>query len=762
MRSAFLPIAASACALWLAGNSGAATVSALFARGYNVIPAPQRVALGPEDFTFGTAWKIEADASASTAVEVLRNGLRERFGLMLSGEGPGVIRIKVKPGSVEVGKALDRNRDALAKQAYRLVLDRTGIAIEANSAAGALYGVETLLQLLRPDGPRLRLPRGQIDDWPDLEIRDIYWDDAHHLEHMDELKRVIRQAAFYKINGFAIKLEGHFQYKSAPALVEPYALSPEQFQELTDYGLRYGVQVIPYLDAPAHVAFILKHPEYSHLREYPDSNYEFCSTNQGTYKLLDGMINDLLDANRGGKYFYLSTDEPYYIGLADSSQCREALRAKELGSVGKLFAEFAAKMGGNLHDRGRTVIFWGEYPMKPDDLPSLPNFLVNGEVYGPEYDAIYRKQGIRQMVYTSSEGEERLFPDYFVEPAPQRLHGAYAGRPRVQEAFEKIAFDSSRRNADLIGSVNAGWGDMGLHPETFWLGYIAASAAAWHPGAPDPRETMASFYPLFYGPDVVDMDHVYQLMSGQAQFWADSWDRTASKSRKGIWGDSANIFHPRHPAHDQTLPLPPAPSGDLSYASTWAKENARRLELAGKAAQDNDLLVGLLRENLQRARFNRYNLAVFLSIARLCRQNTDMLDGIRRMNDLLTQAAKSRTRDANDSLASVDEALDIADQIRRERNRVFSDTVATWYKSWLPRVKEANGRTFLHELDDVKDHLPDRTVDMSYLVYREKLLPFGEWVNSIAAARHTFARAHNLPERNFHFDWEDLTPRSYP
>src|SRR6185437_6588429 len=69
---------------------------------------------------------------------------------------------------------------------------------------------------------------------------------------------------------------------SAPALVEPYALSPEQFQELTDYGLRYGVQVIPYLDAPAHVAFILKHPEYSHLREYPDSNYEFCSTNQGT------------------------------------------------------------------------------------------------------------------------------------------------------------------------------------------------------------------------------------------------------------------------------------------------------------------------------------------------------------------------------------------------------------------------------------------------------------------------------------------------
>src|SRR2546430_7764325 len=63
---------------------------------------------------------------------------------------------------------------------------------------------------------------------------------------------------------------GHFQFKSAPAVTEPQALSPAELQELTDYGLRYHVQLIPYLDAPAHIAFILKHPEYAHLREYPD------------------------------------------------------------------------------------------------------------------------------------------------------------------------------------------------------------------------------------------------------------------------------------------------------------------------------------------------------------------------------------------------------------------------------------------------------------------------------------------------------------
>ena len=98
---------------------------------------------------------------------------------------------------------------------------------------------------------RFPCPRCRITDWPDLPWRHIYWDDAHHLDRLPELKRAVRQAAFFKINGFSIKLEGHFQFSSAPALVEPYAMTPAEYQELTDYGLRYHVQVVPYLDGPA-------------------------------------------------------------------------------------------------------------------------------------------------------------------------------------------------------------------------------------------------------------------------------------------------------------------------------------------------------------------------------------------------------------------------------------------------------------------------------------------------------------------------------
>src|SRR5256712_8931388 len=425
--------------LWcLCAGARGATVSSLYARGYTVLPAPQKVELGEHDFRFDHDWRLQLGPGVprnDIAVESLNGELQSRHHLTLTrSEGSsapaGTLRLAVIPHSITIGNATDRDKSAISEQAYKITLARDAVSITANTLTGLFYGAQTFIQLLKPQTGSLWLPEGEIVDWPDLELRVIYWDDAHHLEHLDVLKGVLRQAAFFKINGFAIKLEGHFQYKSAAPIVEPYALTPAELQELTDEALRYHIQLIPYLDGPAHDAFILKHPEYAGLREFPESNYEFCATNPDTYKLLFGMYQDLLDANRGSKYFVLSTDEPYYAGLANNPQCDEATRARELGSVGKVLAEFVTKTANYLHDRGRTVIFWGEYPLVPEDIPSLPSHLVNGEVCGPKFDPVFRARGIRQMVYTSTEGSEKVFPNYYILPSARRLHPGLRGPGR--------------------------------------------------------------------------------------------------------------------------------------------------------------------------------------------------------------------------------------------------------------------------------------------------------------------------------------------
>jgi hexosaminidase len=755
-------------AIFQASTGLSDTVSTLSARGYAVIPAPQKVILRSGDFVIDNRWRVELGGSLSAsdvAVESLLEDLKTRFGLSLDAPGRSrggtrVIRLVLAPKSVEIGTATDRDRHLLAEQAYRLELTPDSIHIKANAGAGLFYGVQTLLQLIKTRDGALWLPEGEITDWPDLQLREIYWDDAHHLDRLEELKRAVRQAAFFKINVFAIKLEGHFQYKSVPAIVNPHALTPAEFQELTDYGLRHHVQVIPYLDGPAHVAFILKHPEYAHLRAFPDSNYEFCVTNPDTYKLYFGMYDELLAANKGVKYFHLSTDEAYYVGLADNDQCREKPRAQELGSVGKLLAEFVTKTGDYLHARGRTAIIWGEYPLVPGDIPSLPKHIVSGLVYGPDFDPLYKQHGIRQMIYTSTQGEEPLFPNYYVLPSSERVHPNDRDYERVTSVVEHIANTPARSQSDLLGVVVAGWADAGLHPETFWLGYATGAAGGWHPGTPDAREAMNSFHPLFYGPSAVKMGRVYQLLSLQAQFWEDSWEYVPSDRRKGLFGDSDNIFSPRRPTRTQAIPLPPVPSLPfLSLEWNWEQQNARRVELAAKHLVQNDELLDLLHTNLQRVEFNRYNLEVFVSVARLCRQNLTMLQGLGRINDLLEGAHNAaRRQQFAEAVAGLDEALDTAGNMLRQRNGVLADTAATWHKSWFARVPEANGRRFLHDLDDVKDHPADRTIDLSYLIYRELGLSMDEWFSKVQAARNEYAQAHKLPTRTREFEWKKTPP----
>ncbi len=744
----------------------AVVASPLFDRGYTVLPAPQRVVLRERDVEFTHDWRLRLETGVTAtdaAAAGFKEGLAERFHLRLQPPGKDqaaarVVSLAIEPDTIAIGQAADRDRAALAEQAYRIVLTPSRVRIVGNAPAGLFYGVQTFLQLLERRSGGLQFPEGEIEDWPDLQLRVIYWDDAHHLERLDVLKAALRQAAFFKINGFALKLEGHFQFRSAPTVMEPYVLTTAELQELTDYGARRHIQVIPYLDAPAHVSFILKHPAYASLRAFPNCNYEFCVANPQTYDLLFGMFQDLLEANRGGKYFVLSTDEPYYVGLARDPGCDEAASANEPDGAGRLLTDFISRSAAYLHERGRTVLFWGEYPLKPAEIGALPTYLVNGETVGPEFDPVFKARGIRQMIYTSTQGEEPMFPDYHPLPPAERLHdrSGAADPGRVAEVFSAVSSPETRRQADLMGAFVAGWADAGLHPETFWLGYATGPAAAWHPNSSGPGELMSTFYALFYGADLRSMPRLYELMSRQARFWDDSWETAPSEARTPIFGNSQGVFNPPRPAQDQTLPRLPVPSsGGLKLEVDWSTQNLRRLELARGFLTENQELLGLLEENRLRVRFNRYNLEVFLSIARLCRENLELLLDLGRIDGELEAAQSLASTAPAGAVTHLDAALDLAGRIRSRRNEAYHGAVATWYQSWFPRVAEANGRRYLDQVDNVKDHRPMRTVDMSYLIYRELLYPLGEWAEGTRTARNQFARAQGLPTRHQKLEWRN-------
>ncbi|MBX3257104.1 MAG: family 20 glycosylhydrolase [Chitinophagaceae bacterium] len=736
-----------------------------------LLPVPQQVSFSNQRYLLDDNWFIDAGTIPGNdpAVQSLVNELKERFGITLSTKkqtknvaGNRII-LKIRAGAVDIGATTDTNRTALKKQAYKLHLQKQNISITANAAQGLFYGVQTLIQSLQPLNGKTYFTTGDIVDWPDMDLRIIYWDDAHHLERLDAMKRAIRQASYYKVSGFALKLEGHFQFKSAGPIVEPYAYSAKEYQELTDYAGAHYVELIPYLDAPAHIAFILKHPEYKDLRAFPNSNYDLSVVNPKADSLILNMMDDLFAANKGGKYVLFSTDEAYYAGKTPNDK----MRAEALGGNGRLLAEYITRIGNQLHRKGRKAIIWAEYPLRKEDINHIPSHIISG-VYNDEWASTIKAHGMRQLIYTSTQGVEPLFPTYYpiekkrffkdsLNATDDEEQQGELAKGRVGEVLTEIMKATAAGKSDLMGVFVAGWADAGLNPETFWLGYATGTAAGWNHQSVTAADLTNRFYHSFYGDKTVAMDSVYRLLSAQAQFWERSWQWQPSRHRAPIFGNSFGVFDPPRFAKDQTLPLLPVPSAtDLSLQKNWGADNNMLLQEVEKMLQQNNDLMRLLYQNLINVSSQQYNLQVFLTVSQLCRQNLHMLLDLKKTNEWFRFSALSASTNPTMAVALIDQGLDQIVRIRDERNVVFQNVVTTWYQDWFPKVPEANGRTFLHQVDDVKDHHPDRTIDMSYLIYRQLKYPLGEWVQTVTTARNEFAKKNNLPERTATINWESI------
>ena len=746
--------------------------------GSGLLPLPQQLKLTEKRFTLGRNWQIISDPSSvpGPTLMSLQQGLQEA-GLPLevvqnkrqpeqpdkkhrvdaevmpgSIDRSPAIRLVIQEGSVAIGASIDTNRTALTRQAYRLSLKPSLITITANASQGLYYGIQTFLQLLRAQAPKKDLPEGEITDWPNVEVRMIYWDDAHHLEKLSALKRIIRQASTYKINAFTIKLEGHFNYKSAPTIVEPYALSSQEYQELTDFAKAHYVDLVPFLDAPAHVSFILKHPEYRNLRLVDDINYQFSSTNPGTFSLLNAMFSELINASKGSKYIVLSTDEAYYTGKAPS----EKQMADSLGGNGRLLAWFIKQLADRLHEQGRTVLFWGEFPLTNGDIRSLPSHLVNG-VYNKAMASDFKGHGIRQFVYTATQGEEPVFPSYYPLPTKIAVPEEGSDRPvgHVADMIKEINTAFTENLSSFMGVVIAGWADAGLHPETFWLGYATGTAAGWNNKNLTATDATTRFMNSFYGPSQMAMDSVYRVLSAQAEFYTASWDWIASPWRSPIHGSSDSLFLQPQPEKDQTLPLLPVPAtGTLTIANKSYPVNAERLATARSMLPRNKYALQLLQDNKRRTRIQLYNLEVLESVGAICGQNLRMLVTLNDVTDRLRAASSAAAINPAQAIQQLDAALEMVSKLKTQRDSTLALVTKVWSKEWHPLVEKANGRTFLQQLDDIKDHRPVRTIDLSYLIYRELHYPLEQWWNEVQKVRNDYAQQHQLPLMQKQLDWQ--------
>jgi len=392
--------------------------------------------------------------------------------------------------------------------------------------------------------------------------------------------------------------------------------------------------------------------------------------------------------------------------------------------------------------------------LRKEDISYLPSHLVNG-VYNNAIASDYKNHGIRQFLYTATQGAEPIFPNYYPLHTKTAVmaDGSDRSSGRVADMMKEINTAFSENLSSFMGVIIAGWADAGLHPETFWLGYATGTATGWNNKNLSPTDASARFMRSFYGPLQKDMDSVYRVLSVQAEFHTESWDWIASPWRSQIKGNSDSLF--LHSERDQTLPLLPVPqSGSLAISDKTYPVNEMRYATATSMLPRNAYALQLLRDNKSRAKSQLYNLEVLESVAAICGQNLRMLLTLNKVTDLLQKASSTAADNPTQTIRKLDDALNMVSKLKQQRDSTLALVTKVWYKEWQPLVEKANGRTFLHQVDDIKDHQPVRTIDLTYLIYRELHYPLDQWWDDVMKVRNEYAKQHQLPLMNKQLNWQ--------
>jgi hypothetical protein len=143
-----------------------------------------------------------------------------------------------------------------------------------------------------------------------------------------------------------------------------------EMQDLTGYARERFIQLVPDVQAPAHLSYVLKHKEFSHLKA-DGSNYQICMCDEEAMQLIQDMYQDMIDAIPGVDYFLVSTDEVYFAGLCE--KCGKEYNEKNRSQA---WVDYVNLMNKWMSDRGRRMISWIEYPLLPEDILKGKNEII--------------------------------------------------------------------------------------------------------------------------------------------------------------------------------------------------------------------------------------------------------------------------------------------------------------------------------------------------------------------------------------------------
>jgi hexosaminidase len=300
-------------------------------------------------------------------------------------------------------------RKNLGPEGYELNIRTTHILLDAASAAGLFYGLQTLWQLFpisfenfffpaeaKENSPEsqgksrlassLSLPVVQIMDKPRFIWRGIHLDCSRHFFPKEWIMKLLDLAASYKLNTFHWHLTDdqgwRLEIKKYPRLTEigawrretmedgqPYGgfYTQEEIKEIVAYARRRFIQIVPEIEMPGHCqAALAAYPELSCsggpfkvATEWGVMNDVFCAGSEETFTFLTDVLSEVIDLFPG-EYIHIGGDEVPKIRWRNCLRCQTRIKTEGLKDESELQSYFIKRIEAFLTSRGRRLIGWDE------------------------------------------------------------------------------------------------------------------------------------------------------------------------------------------------------------------------------------------------------------------------------------------------------------------------------------------------------------------------------------------------------------------
>lgn len=416
-----------------AGTAFAQSSASPYAFRNNLMPEPAHLEVGHGYFPLQTGLTVTTDkfhnARLDNAIHRAMEQLKQQTGVVVStkpvqGASSDAAFVVSVDGPGEAVQGVNEN------ESYQLDVTSNGIHLHAATVVGAMWGLQTMLQLVQNNGTQYFFPAVSIQDQPRFPWRGLMIDCGRHFIPIPVIKQNIDAMAAVKLNVLHWHLSEdqgfRMQSKVFPLLTKDGSngqfYTQAQAKEIIAYARARGIRVVPEFDMPGHTgSWLVGYPNLASAKGPFQIQEHFGvfdpvldPTRESTYQFIDKFIGEMVKIFPDA-YFHIGGDEVNGVEWRNNPRIQAFMKAHGLKNAAALQAYFNARVLKILDKYHRHMIGWDEVL-----VPNLPKSVT-----------IQSWRGYKSMAKAAREGHDAILSSgyyldhmapaskyYLVDPIP--------------------------------------------------------------------------------------------------------------------------------------------------------------------------------------------------------------------------------------------------------------------------------------------------------------------------------------------------------